>query len=285
MKIRVQVTGGLGNQLFIWAGAHELQQRFNSEVSLIYIHDKNFRSDRDVELWTLLKSCRHTISIKVWRKLGIIFHIIDKFQLEKFKLSKNLLERLGIYSFNAPTSELIFEKGKPRLIRSYFQRTDIVNGSWNLWSDEVTQFLEELDVSALLLGDSYTAVHVRRGDALNFAESFGVLPVSYFQLEQKEKNPVYLCTDDFDLPSEYKSTINPSRVFNPLDSNAWQSLKIFYDSNKFVGANSTLSWWAAYFRSQKSESLTVLPRPWTIQELGFDEALFVPGVTYRTAGY
>lgn len=285
MKIRVQVTGGLGNQLFIWAGAHELQRRFNSEVSLIYIHDKNFRSDRDLELCTLSKSCRHTISIKDWRKLGIIFQIIDKFQLEKFKPSKRILERLGIYSFDAPTSELIFEKGKPRLIRSYFQRTDIVNSSWNLWSDEVTQFLEELDISTLKLGDSYTAVHVRRGDALNFAKSFGVLPVSYFHLEQKDKNAVYICTDDFDLPSEYQATINPSKVFNPLDSNAWQSLKIFYDSNKFVGANSTLSWWAAYFRSQKGESLTLLPRPWTIQELGFDEALFVPGVTYRTVGY
>jgi hypothetical protein len=210
---------------------------------------------------------------------------MDKFQLEKKKIFGNLLRRIGVYSFDNPVSDLIFDEGRPRLIRCYFQRAEIVEASWGAWFVEFSQVLKLVELKNFKINENYTAVHFRRGDSLSLANSFGVLSTRYFQSNTPDFLPIYVCTDDVNLPSEMQIQLNPKKVFNPEVSDTWQTLKIFCESEVFVGANSTLSWWASFFRSKNSCNVSVLPIPWTRRDLGFDDALYIRGVDYKNAEF
>ena len=285
MTIRIQVVGGLGNQLFIWAGAHKLQSDYKTRVKLIHILDKNTRRDRNLEIDRLSRLCEHDISIRTWRTLGVLFRVLDKFHLERKEIFSNVLKRIGVYSFDNPVSELIFDKGRPRLIRCYFQRTEIVEASWRTLFEEFSQALKLVELKDFNIDENYTAVHLRRGDSLNLVNSFGVLSSGYFQSNTPDFPPVYICTDDMHLPKDIYIKLNPKEVFNPDVSDTWQTLKIFYESELFIGANSTLSWWASFLRSKNDSNVSVLPIPWTRRELGFDNALYIRGVDYKNAEF
>jgi hypothetical protein len=79
--IRVQLHGGLGNQLFIWAMAHEISVSTGSKVQLEYVKDRYQRDDRPIEIERLLESCQHKISINQSRSVGIFLRLLDKLGL------------------------------------------------------------------------------------------------------------------------------------------------------------------------------------------------------------
>ena len=285
VKIRIQVVGGLGNQLFIWNAAHHLQTQFNSQIDLVFIEDNNWRSDRRLELERMSRHCEHSISIFASKKLGLLFKVLDKYKLEQIRVSRWLLQSLGIYNFENPVSELAFNWGKPRLIRSYFQRTNLVDLSWDSWKPEFEKALKDLEVNGLPLKSQFNIIHVRRGDSLSLASTFGVLEDSYFENQENDNVDTYVCTDDLQLSKSIEKIIQPAKIFTPNELDAWQTLKLFCEAANFLGSNSTMSWWACYFRIKNGRSDTRLPSPWTRRDLGYETALHINGVRYKEAKY
>lgn len=285
MRIRIQVTGGLGNQLFIWSGAHYFHAKFGAPVELIFIDDKNSRLDRRLELERISQFCKHPISIHFSKSLGLLLRGIDKFNLENKRLSRHFLQRIGIYSFANPLADMAFDRGKPRFVRCYFQETELVDLAWESWSAEFFKSLESTNLNHLALPTNFNAVHVRRGDSLNFASTFGVLDDSYFESQDHSGHSNYVCTDEQNLPESLLSILKPFRLLTLADSSAWETLKLFCEAEGFKGVNSTLSWWAAYSRIRQKKFKTSLPKPWTRQELGYDRALFIDGVKYLSSRF
>jgi hypothetical protein len=285
MKIRIQIAGGLGNQLFIWNAAHHLQSRFNSHIELIFIQDENWRSDRKLELESISRHCNHPISILTSKKLGIFIKVLDKFNLEKIPLTRWILQTLGVYNFENPVSELVFRKQRPRLIRSYFQRTNLVDDSWDSWKTEFYKVIEDLEILEIDSDSVFNATHVRRGDSLSLISTFGVIEDSFFENEVNGSSYSYVCTDDFELPEGIQEMIRPTRIFTPKELDAWQTLKVFCEAVSFQGVNSTLSWWACYVRIQSRKYNASLPKPWTRIDLGYEKALHIHGVTYKDAKF
>lgn len=285
MKIRIQIVGGLGNQLFIWNAAHYLQTKFKSHINLVFIEDDNWRSDRKLELDRIFKHCQHSISIRTSKKLGLLFKVLDKYKLEQTQLTRWILQSLGIYNFENPVSEIAFKRRKPRLIRSYFQRTNLVDSAWHSWESEFKKVLENLDVNEFPSNSQFSVAHVRRGDSLSLASAFGVLEDAYFENEENGKINTYVCTDDFQLSKSIQRIIRPTKVFTPKELDAWQTLKLCCEAANFQGVNSTMSWWACYFRIQNGRGDTSLPKPWTRRDLGYEKALYIDGVRYKDAKY
>lgn len=283
--IRIQVTGGLGNQLFMWAGAHVLEREFGTRVKLVSVTDSNSRRDRPVELQQISKFCSHKISICNSRLLGVILRVVDKFQLERFSLSNRILKFLGFYTFTNPVSTLVFAHGKPRFIRCYFQRTSIVESAWTSWSHELTHALDEVDLSNLRLEIPSNSVHIRRGDFLFSAGTYGVLSEEFFKENMELSLPNYLCTDEIHPQESLRKKLRGKAFLTPSDADTWQTLKIFCESSNFLGSNSTLSWWGSFLRIKANKNLTSLPSPWTLKDLGYDDALRIRGVNYRKSEF
>ena len=283
--IRIQLTGGLGNQLFIWSGAHNLSHEFSKPIKLVYTNDVNSREDRPIELLKLLAKCSHGIIVEKSRFFGVMLRVIDKLRLEDFALTRRALQEMGIYSFRNPTSTLKFTYSSPRFVRCYFQRSDIVELHWEKWSRELIEVLESTDISDLKLIEPSNAIHIRRGDLMSINHSYGVLSDDFFMNNSSSVLPTYICTDEVSLSDATIERLKPKGVLTPLEASTWQTLKVFYNSAKFVGSNSTLSWWASYLRIKNGQGLSLLPNPWTRIDFGYEEALRISNVDYKRAEF
>jgi hypothetical protein len=75
--IRIECSGGLGNQLFVWAAAHELSQIYEEKIQIFYYYPENRIELRRFELQTLLENCRHGISAKNSKSASFLMRLLD----------------------------------------------------------------------------------------------------------------------------------------------------------------------------------------------------------------
>lgn len=282
-KIRVQLQGGLGNQLFIWAMAHELQQHHSLKVDLIYVEDKLQRSDRLNELAPLKAVCKHGIRLRNSRRLGLFLRIIDKSKSFPVVGKLNLEGKFGLYSCNSTGEFPEINYRKFKLIRGYFQNSLVVEKNRLVLSQELNQALDELVGNCS--SDFDQALHIRRGDTLSFAKSWGVLDISYYLDQISANKSLAICTDDPDLGRSLKIKYPDAYVSIPQTETTWQTLRILSRSKEFIGANSTLSWWAAWIIKVNAGQIAILPKPWRPSGYPQQEELMLQGVTYRQARF
>jgi hypothetical protein len=283
--IYIQSLGGLGNQLFVWAGAHKISEMFSEAVCILNIIDKNLRDDRANELDGLAEHCIHEINLQDSRVLSIFFRAIDRFKLEKNSFFKNLLQRLGVYTFENPVEHIEFSKGKPRLVRCYFQRNDYVDSVWGQISREIHEFLNHTVVPEINLLSTGQIIHFRRGDTVNLQSTHGLLSTHYFLRNMSPNLETIVCTDDMSYRDFIEKEFNTRLIFTPLDTSTWQSLKILCVAKEFIGSNSTLSWWAAKIRSKSEKNASILPRPWTVSGSNYEHGLNIPEVRFVVAQF
>lgn len=115
------------------------------------------------------------------------------------------------------------------------------------------------------------AIHIRLGDYLlnNNDISHGVLPISYYtnaiqHFVTRGAKRFIIVTDSPDLIDSYLDTfqeIFPSISFQHMgSSDVEHDFTLMLKSEYFIGANSSLSAWASYLRS---ENTTILPKSWS----------------------
>jgi hypothetical protein len=138
-------------------------------------------------------------------------------------------------------------------------------------SMELSRYLEVFQTRRIV------AVHVRRGDYLGLDDYHGVLPMNYYQEALKkfpeDKFHVAVFSNDIDLarlhfPSNY-IFIGPSDL-----PSAAENLVLMSSASGIIGANSTLSLWAALLMNERSE-LKVFPEPW-FKTTSIDTSNLVP---------
>jgi len=151
-----------------------------------------------------------------------------------------------------------FEAGEIYDLEGYFQ-------SWKYFENckgEIYNFFMPLTYKAT---SKRVAIHVRRGDYLNLQHIHPVLPLSYYETAMDyfsgEKFTVYSddikwCIANFDLLNLDIEFIKPSQ--NPV-----VDLIRMAGHDKFIIANSSFSWWAAYL--SRSEWV-VAPDIWALNE-------------------
>ena len=281
--IHLQNTGGLGNQLFIWAAAHNLASEYDETVRIFNVQDRNSRPDRPNEIHSLEKYCNHNIYVDTSFILGILFRVIDKFRIENFTLGKLFLNKLGIFSFDNATDVVQFKKMSPRVVRSYFQRNEYVDRSWNQVFSELNFRLIEANNNFHILSDNLQAIHIRRGDFVDIKDTNGLLSLKFFEDNSNPHLKKIICTDDGKYISQILLCMPDATVLTPANSDVWQTLSIFVNSKEFLGSNSTLSWWGAKIRSNTDRGKSSLPTPWTRAELGYDSGLAIPGTELKFA--
>ena len=280
-KIRVQLQGGLGNQLFIWAMAHELERTTGCEVQIKYVRDKLQRADRPVEIYSLLQHCNHAISINESKNLGLILRIIDK-AVKHSKLIGRICQKvLGIYDCQSSSEIPNFSGKRLRMLRGYFQNVEMVERNSSVILEELGTALEM--ISARFLEDDTTVIHIRRGDTKVISESWGVLSSAYYLKIVDQTKSIVICSDDDSISRLFAGEFPNAIFFSPSNSSTWESLKILISGDQLIMANSTLSWWAGWLKAKKDPKSVFFPDPWRPLERITFENLKLNSVNFCTA--
>jgi hypothetical protein len=261
--IRVELQGGLGNQLFIWAMAHRLSEEYKVPVKLIIPLNKISRTDRSCELFELAELCDHNISIGESHLFSLFTKIIDKVESHVIFKNLNLPTKLGIVT-KKNTDDISISVSHPlKVMRGYFQCSDLPENVKSYIYPEIVEYLSKLQLPNAVLGSNiHTVVHIRRGDTKEIAGEWGILSLEYYKKLIDEVNNVVICTDALGLSNEIKKNFPASLLISSTESSPWQVLKIISDSQIFVMANSTLSWWGAWLAVNNKNSQVFFPDPW-----------------------
>lgn len=264
MTKRIYNQGGLGNQLFIWKAAHQLNAMTGEKVEIITLERTD--NQRELGLGVLSHSCHHEIELKSVQRLPVRIKFAQKFPriyklikstklLQKsVEISINPQESISSLHLNATDFLGFFQDPLDSLAVDIESLNEIKMHASKVWKKTKNQIIENLN-------GKYQVFHVRRGDYLQNIEYFGILTEKYFLANSHDGLPVYISTDAKNIESSFLRFFESARVLNSSELDAWQSLALMHSAEHFIGSNSTLSWWAARLRTTDRKS-TVLPTPW-----------------------
>lgn len=256
MKIKVQLSGGIGNQLFQYFEGVSRATDGNETLELDF---------RDVYLGKINHNSYLT-SISLPVKANYVNLNPHRFTIHIGKASKSLRNKLGSNSntneslreslVNAIQNNAFFEK----VIREFPNwKPELSNPS--PWFNDMKKLLKEED---------FISIHIRRGDYIlqrNF-DSIGVLSPIYYKnaidlLESKVGAlPIYVFSDYHLIQMEMENVLPVrTRYINPPNNtDSAESMMLMSYARGLVISNSTFSWWSARFA--QDESMIIVPKPW-----------------------
>ena len=258
-KVRIQLQGGLGNQLFILAMAHEIEQKYSTVVEIVYVKDKLEREDRKAEIGPFLSQCEHRITLVESTSLGLFLRMVDKIKSVSPTFGEILEKLLRIYTCTSLYENSIFTQKPPRILRGFFQNIEIIE------ANQIT-LLKEIEKTLLKINNfnvrTYDQVlHIRRGDTKDISSLWGVLSVRYYLKKIEKGERILICTDETDVDF-LKNTFTNCTIISAHESTPLETLATLANSRKLVMANSSLSWWAGWYKSKREPETIFFPVPW-----------------------
>jgi hypothetical protein len=266
--ITVFLNGGLGNQLFQWAMGYVKSIERNAELCL----NISNLPENGFEL----------------AKFALPTYIVSVEDHKSYRIRNRFLKRIWmLQNFRHHYYEKKFEyqietkKSNFRNFHGYFQSLEYFEN----YFEEITRMLrskrnpsEKLNqYSDLFRQKKVLAVHVRRGDYLDLDDYHGVLPMAYYQEAlgrfSVDQYQIVVFTNDVEFA---RSHFPPSYLFiGPTDLPcAAENLVLMSSASAIIGANSTLSLWAALIMDE-SQEVKVFPQPW-FKTRSLDTSKLVP---------
>lgn len=242
----VEISGGLGNQLFQLGAAKYLSSHFD-DVYIDYspnsINDKRRTEIRDLV---------HQMGMKEYSYSVFISKLLSKLRIWKFshilrgeKLVSEIVE------FEIP--RIVKAQQKLRY-RGYWQNKTVAMEI----KDEVLAWLNPIRSEAV-------AVHLRRGD---YAEQdnrnhHGLLSIDYFnraisQIQVGSKINLY---SDSPIPADWFGELSKRFYLEDLSNlGTKETLRSIVGCNQIIISNSTFSWWGGFLSNAE---LVISPSVWS----------------------
>jgi len=281
-KVIVSLYGGLGNQLFQYSAAKSLALRNNAPLVLdLYwfsiVDQLKNTTPRNYALASFnVKSELTSIGLPWHQNRSLLSRIGSKFSF----FSQTAHDDIPIYSENGNG----FDKNLNKITGPIW-----LNGYWQSYkyfediSDSIKSEIgligslskNSLDIYKKIISSQSICLHIRRGDYVfnsNASQTHGVCNHSYYKEGVKiaakglKKPIVFIFSDDPDwVRKNLKLTFETFIVDANDADNAHQDLWLMQSCQRFVIANSTLSWWAAWL-SKNQEKIVVAPRKWFLSK-------------------
>jgi len=251
------VMGGLGNQLFqIFA---IMGYSIKNKMPAVFQYQKTHNDPRPV-YWEniLLAFKKYTIATPLY---GAILYKEPRFEYDELPEISNEIRRNGLMIHGYFQSYKYFENEFENIM-------DIMQ--YNKFKIRVRQKVPYLDF------DDSISMHFRLGDYKNLPNHHPIMPLEYYEkslqviIDKKNKKDckVYYFCENEDI-----STVNnkikllkdkfPELVFEKIDSNLadWEQMVIMSCCENHIIANSSFSWWGAYFNNKKHK-IVCYPTIW-----------------------
>lgn len=282
MKI-VNITGGLGNQMFQYAFAMALKDRYPDEKVFIDIQHYNtlfFKKYKGINLHNgfEINEIFPNAELPIARPVDLmrLSYWIPNYVLSR--LGRKLLpwrrtEYVSSYASNYSYDKNAFERKGSCYYEGYWQcvryykkiKDKIIDVFSHPTPDEYN-----LKLTKQIEKCNSVGIHVRRGDYLNEPEFSGICDVDYYSksiddIKRHSDNPVfYIFSNDL---AWCKENIIPliegyTYVFvseNKGKKSCWDMFLMTYCKHLII-ANSSFSWWGAYLN--KNAARIYAPYPW-----------------------
>jgi len=272
----IQLTGGLGNQLFQYAAAKALSLK--RSLPLVLDISSFLRNElpelevpRDFELYNFQGVTDEVITSNP-------FHDNSRFSF----LKKNIFHKL-----QPPHRRNIYKEPFFHFDKNFFKIPNDVFIKGALQSEKYFyEFRNELRAILTLKEVLYTkvehfgiklsnsnsvSVHIRRGDYLRkqiILEWHGVLEEEYYKkaLEQMQNYinacDIYYFSDDPEWVEKYLQPLFPGElVSNKISHTHYEDLYLMSCCRHNIIANSSFSWWAAWFNNNPDKKV-IAPIKW-----------------------
>lgn len=232
--------GGLGNQLFILAAAHNLALRSNSEMVI------------NSSLHSMSNSRPFRSQIFINNKL--VPTSVSDVKWSRWKLS---VQNFGLYSF-CDVTESNYLQAEHGHMWGYFQ-SQIFHEEFRdqIYASYSTSLAESVanSLSILPTSDSIT-VHIRRGDYAKgrAAKIHGCIDYNYYaRILKSEVGKIFVVSDDSNSVQMLRQKL-PGRELQLVQGNSeLEDLYFLSMSRRLVIANSSFSWWGAALGVHKKE--------------------------------
>lgn len=265
-SIRVQLLGGLGNQLFGLHFGVAVSSRLNIELQI---------SDSMISLGSN-KSRSLQISNFEFSSTDIVYRVIKKRSFEL--LGTNQLLRRIQWKLQLRRTQFIDDekikvanfKFKPgQLFFGYFQDWVFADYLYEegkrLMPKKISSHTEEL--INLLKQQRVVCIHLRLGDYLDFPDIFTILPEEYYlnalkYFEQGEKFKLWIFVEDLSQAVLFYPNLVDSadKVFDRSSKlTDVESFIVLSKSSNLIASNSTYSLWAAWFVN-KNQGTAIVPK-------------------------
>ncbi len=261
--LTLELTGGLGNQLFSYAYATKLATKF--DLNLVLDGSVTERVlGRPADLFEFALDHEGRTSLKDISAFNVNMNrALWKYQATRRITNRNLS---SILSWDHEYQK--FAKGGK--LRGFFQGKEAYKVINELNPDrfELQKPSENyITLAKEILSKHVTAIHMRRGDYKNYKDNFGLLSPRYYQSVVRDlhflskDSEIWLFSDEPDQSKAEltKSGIEIRKVVSPLEISSSETLKLMSFSKRLITANSTFSWWAGAL-GQEIEVVT--PQPW-----------------------
>ena len=270
--MKINVIGGLGNQLFQYATAYSYGKKNNKGIV--------------VDVGQFVNYDVHPLRLD---KLSITdrFEKKEKSKIEKLKdkvLSKyNILANMSGYYFENGLryDDNFFKKNKIRNLTGYFQTekyfTTYHNELCELFIPSEPLSTYQNSVKEMIEKSKSLSLHIRRGDYLSNTEALkthGICNIDYFNRavnylikteEVDNKTKFFIFSDDINWCRENISFTN-EMIFVVGDNQAPEKdmyLMSLCDNN--IISNSTFSWWGAWLNKNK-DKVVIAPKVWFVSD-------------------
>lgn len=269
--IKLEIVGGLGNQLFQFYAGVYLARRTDSELILDFSKVASSGTVHESSISQLVLGNKYQSQLKEISFLkSIIWRIHQKLVREFKHLGFLSLKFFRIYqSTQIGFDPIIEELTPPMEIHGYYQSWryleycrgfGIEDPKLRTFSDWYKSLREKI-VTEKAIG-----IHVRRGDYLSLTDSFGILGHGYYndalkmaQVRNSDTN-VYVFSDDITHARALFPDSNFNFISEPIDSIAAESMLLMSECSTLIIANSTFSWWGAVLGNKEKD--VYAPQKW-----------------------
>ena len=273
--IILQLTGGLGNQMFQYALAKHYQlkgEKVFLETSSYSVVSKNVTPRQfELSVFPITIATVPKVLSKFLNSTDLLYKVLRKLFSKSFNyVFERTLEFDPIY---------LQVKGNS-IIKGYFQSEDYFKDfSLQLRRDFTYRILSSRNskYEELIRKENSVSMHIRRGDYVSASltnKIHGLLSLSYYKraieiINADQSNPKYFVfTDDPEWARENVPAILDEFTIvdgNLGEGNSWEDMCLISLCKHNILANSSFSWWGAWLNSNPDKKI-VAPENWCLDK-------------------
>jgi hypothetical protein len=271
--IIVQLTGGLGNQLFQYAMGSMLasnnQCELKLDLSTFETYEWHEYSLAPFAIAAKIAGSREC-AISKGENLSLLNRILKKLSNNQ---TNNIVEQSLLYD-----SRYVNFKGSA-YVTGYWQSEKYFKGIENKIREDLKIRIEPSASNKVLLdkirSGNAVSLHIRRGNfvSIDFVNKVhGTCSIDYYQnavnlISKKISNPVfYIFSDDIPWAKQSLSLNFETVIVDINDAKTdYEDLRLMSTCKHHILANSTFSWWGAWLNPSK-EKVVIAPKIWFADE-------------------
>jgi hypothetical protein len=275
MKI-VNIIGGLGNQMFQYAFAIALQNKYSMEIVKVDVsHFKGYGLHNGFETERIFG---RNLPIADKNDIKNLSYYIPNYNISR--VFRRLLPKRKFEYIEPLEKAFTFDEAALLIdgncyYEGYWQSPKFFNIYRNqvLSACEFRAFItdENLHLEELIRQNGSVSIHIRRGDYVNASNFKGICDQQYYRssiekVKELMKSPrFFIFSNDIGWCRENILDMlvydEVTFVDNNIGDESYRDMQLMSLAQCNILANSSFSWWAAYL-NKRSDAIVITPKKW-----------------------